>query len=105
MHLQQLLVKYKSLADLLEKIDEMGGAYDFLPEGYFITIDDKRIYPAFQYEPNANVQAAIKVIANHYALLGDLSGLGLFSCLLVNWDSLVTGDPVKIGNVLKNLNS
>ncbi|EAT0097295.1 hypothetical protein EK546_09090 [Salmonella enterica] len=103
MNLQNLLVYHKSLVDLLEKIDEMGGAYDLLPEGYKIVIDGKAIYPAFQFVDNDEVQKAIRYVANHYALLGDQSGLGMFSFLILNWDSIKSGDPIKIANVLNQL--
>lgn len=103
MNLQYLLTYHKSLVDLLEKIDEMGGAYDTLPQGYSINIGGLVIYPAFQFVDNAEVQKAIQYIANHYALLGDQSGLGMFSFLILNWDSIKSGDAIKIANVLNQL--
>lgn len=90
---------------LLEKIEEMGGAYDLLPEGYSITIDGLPIFPAFQFVDDENVQTALRYVANHFALRGDATGLPMFSFLLLNWDTIVTGDAVKIANVLKQLNS
>lgn len=97
------MVYHKSLLELLEKIEEMGGAYDLLPEGYSITVNNITLFPAFQYVDNIEVKNAIAVIANHYALLGDSSGLGLFSFLILNWDAIKTGDKVKIANVLNQL--
>lgn len=103
MKLDQITLYYKSIVDLLEKIKEMGGAYDDLPEGYPLIINGIKIIPAFQFVDNENVQNAIKAVANDYAFRGDQTGLGMFSFLILNWDAISTGDPVKIANVLNQL--
>lgn len=98
-----MLVHYKSLVDLLEKIDEMGGAYDYMPEGYQIVLNNLVITPAFQFVDDENVQLTIAAVANHYALKGDATGLGMFSFLILHWDTIKTGDEVKLQNVLSQL--
>lgn len=104
MNLELMLQRFRSIVLLLEKIEELGGAYDLLPEGYALVLDGIQIYPAFQYVDNADVKNAINQIANHYALLGDSTKLATFSFLVTHWDDLKTGERRKIDTVLKKLN-